>query len=352
MAEKLKVVARTGRGKLIVLEEDIPQVKPGHVLIDVYDSLVSPGTHLRGGWRALAREKETPRPLDSPQPLGYSNAGVVLETDNGVTKVKVGERVMAIGIGYALHATLALVPQNLVFPLPDNVSFEQGAYGILAATALNALRRGGPTFGENIAAVGAGIVGQLSAQFYQLAGCYVIAWDLIEKRLDIAREWGVSATCLVGEEDPVDKSRVFSEGYGLDGAVVAIHGEANEAQDQIEQSLKKAPDGHPMGTVVIVGGTQFFFRATLTNVDYRRASRTGPGCHDLEWEAGKDYPPVFVRWTTRTNMLLCLRLISEGRLNVDCLTTHRVPIDDCEAEIDRLIEDPDSMLGVLFKMKK
>jgi hypothetical protein len=50
-------------------------------------------------------------------------------------------------------------------------------------------------------------------------------------------------------------------------------------------------------------------------------------------------------------MQLCLRLISEGKLDVDCLTTHRVAIDDCEDEIDQIIEDPDSVLGLHFKMK-
>jgi hypothetical protein len=72
-------------------------------------------------------EKETPQPLDRPQPFGYSNADVVLETGEGVIKVKASERVMAIGIGFAIDSTYSLVPQSLVFPLLENVAFEQGA---------------------------------------------------------------------------------------------------------------------------------------------------------------------------------------------------------------------------------
>ena len=59
---------------------------------------------------------------------------------------------------------------------------------------------------------------------------------------------------------------------------------------------------------------------------------------------------VFMRWTTRTNIELCLRLIAEGKVDVDCLTTHTIPLEDAEARIDAIIDDPDALLGVVFEM--
>jgi len=90
--------------------------------------------------------------------------------------------------------------------------------------------------------------------------------------------------------------------------------------------------------------------SNTTNIDIRRSSRTGPGYHDEAWEYGPAYPPVFMRWTTQSNLQLCLRLISEGRLNVDCLTTHTVPLEKARTAVDEMMQDPDGILGVVFEM--
>ena len=47
---------------------------------------------------------------------------------------------------------------------------------------------------------------------------------------------------------------------------------------------------------------------------------------------------------------IAMRLISEGKLNVDLLTTHTFPLQDVEAGIAGIIDDPDSILGVVFEM--
>jgi len=117
------------------------------------------------------------------------------------------------------------------------------------------------------------------------------------------------------------------------------------------QCLKKSPDGHRMGRVVVVGGTRFIQPRSPSNFDIRMSGRTGPGYHDDPWEVGPDYPPVFMRWTTRTNLALCIRLMSEGKLNADCLTTHRIALKNVDAGIQKAIRDPSKVLGVVLTMK-
>ena len=116
--------------------------------------------------------------------------------------------------------------------------------------------------------------------------------------------------------------------------------------------MKLSPDGHQMGQITVVGGANIDLPATLWNVDIRRASRTGPGYHDEAWERGEGYPSVFMRWTTQTNLELCMRLIAEGKLDVDCLTTHRIPLERAEEEIAAIIDDPDEILGLVFQMNR
>ena len=116
--------------------------------------------------------------------------------------------------------------------------------------------------------------------------------------------------------------------------------------------MKRMPDTHVTGAIVVVGLAQFTYSdhkaAGETNIDIRSAMRTGPGYHDEAWESGAAYPPVLVRWTTTTNLELCMRLVAEGKLDVGTLITHRIPFDDVDAGISQALGDPDRMLGVVF----
>ena len=345
--KKRKVAALCGDGHIRLVEQDTPPLRDGAVLLEVHASLVSPGTEL-GGWRALAAKRKNPDADAEPRPFGYSNAGVVLEVGRGVEEFSPGDRVACIGGGYAMHTDYAVVPHNLCVALPEAVTFVQGSYAMLSATALHALRRGTPEFGETTVIVGLGIVGQLAAQLYQRAGCYVVGWDTIGFRVETAGRWGIDAAVVVGDEDPVARTRAFTGDYGVDSGVLAFGGEADDALHSLEQCLKVSPDGHPMGTIVVVGGPRFAYSSTLTNVDIRRASRTGFGYHDEAWEHGPPYPPVFMRWTTRTNLELCMRMIAEGRLDVDVLTTHTIPLERADEGTSAALDEPDTALGLAF----
>jgi len=350
MPDTRLVAALLGDGRIGLIEQPIPPLLPGAVLVKVYHSLVSPGTEL-GGWRELSRQREHPKPDAKPTPFGYSNAGVVVEVGAGAEEFKPGDRVACIGAGYAQHATYAVVPHHLCLLLPDNVTFAQGAYAMLGATALQAVRRAEPQLGEYFAVVGLGLVGQLTARLLQLSGCFVIGWDTIAFRTELAAGWGLDAAVLVGPEDEVALTRAFTGNAGLDGAVFAFGGDGTKALTSVRQCLKCAPDGHRMGRIILVGGIKLDYTFGLTNADLREAARTGPGYHDEQWEYGSPYPPVFMRWTTRTNLALVMRLLSEGRLDVDCLTTQIVPLQEVETKLSPLLDQPDTLLGLVFAMQ-
>ncbi len=343
------VAVQDGTGRIRVVEREIPEIGSGAVLVRVGASLVSPGTEV-GGWHAFAAQKKNPTPKKE-QPFGYSNAGVVVTVAGGVGAYKSGDRVACIGAGYALHTNYAVVPHHLCVPLPENVTFEQGAYAMLLATAMQALRRGQPEFGETTCVVGMGLVGLLTARLYQLAGNYVIGWDRLPARVAIANRWGIDA--VFEDENGPTKTRSFTRGEGLDAAVLAMAGECDLTLDRLVQCMKKSPDGHPMGKIILVGWPEFHFGAKsliggMNNIDLRRSSRTGAGYHDETWEYGPDYPPVFLRWTTRTNLKLCIRLISERKVDVDALTTHHIKLAEAEKDVAVALTDPDRMLGVIF----
>ena len=373
LPKKRTVAAWFGDGHIRLIEQDVPELRPGAIAVDVRASSVSPGSEfswgrdqreVMGGWRSLAEHDRSPHAASEPRAYGgYSNAGIVIAVGEGVTRFRPGDRVACIGGGDAVqsagqprrnaaHTDTAVVPHNLAVHLPEQVSYAEGSYGMLMGTALQALRRADLNFGETYAVVGLGVVGQLTAQLHMLAGNRVIGWDTVPLRTEIARKWGIDAAVTVGPEDPVARTREFTGGYGLDGGVIAFGGEAGKAVQSLVQCMKRTPDGHRMGTIVVVGLAQFSYSdqgaAGETNIDIRSAMRTGPGFHDAAWESGAAYPPVLVRWTTTTNLELCMRLIAEGKLDIDTLITHRIPFADVDEGITHALEDPDSMLGVVF----
>jgi len=346
--QKRLVAVKSGDGSIRVVEENMPEMMKGSIMVRVEASLVSPGTEL-GGWLSFADQKKNPVPIKE-RPFGYSNSGFVIEAAEGASEFKPGDRVACIGAGYALHTNYAVIPHNLCVPLPDNVSFDQGAYAMLFATAMHTLRRGEPEFGEYVCVAGLGIVGLLTARLYQLAGNYVLGWDKNPARVGLANRWGIES--VVDGDYGKEVTKKFTLNYGLDAAVLAFKGACDETVERLMECMKHTPDGHGMGRIMVVGWPDFQYGlgqiGGMNNIDIRRCSRTGPGYHDLQWEFGADYPPVFMRWTTKTNLVLCMRLISEGKIDIDSLTTHRIKLENVEKEIDKALEHPDSMLGVIF----
>ena len=348
MSRQRYIGALDGTGHGQVIQQDVPELKPGMVEVKVHASLISPGTELSGA-KTARREGKTE--VGTPRPFGYQNAGEITAVGDGVTAFKPGDRVACMGGGYAQHTNIAVVPQNLCCLLPENVSFEEGAYAHLAITSMHALRRAEPVFGEYLLVVGMGLVGQMAARLGQIAGVYAMGWDMSQFRLDVARRWGIDGTTLIGTDDAQAKAKEFTRGYGFDLAVMAFGGDGTKSLEQVNSVMKLSPDTHRMGRIAMVGGLKTLcgWGAALGNLDLRCCARTGPGYHDDAWELGQtSYPAVFMRWTTRTNMELALRLMSEGKLNVKCLTTHRLPLAEIDTAVTAHIEDPNNTLGTLL----
>lgn len=343
-----RVGAIDGSGRGRVLRRRVPEPGAGMVLVSVRASLISPGTELNAARQARAAPAAGSRP---PAPFGYQNAGVVLETGAGVSGIGRGDRVACMGAGYALHADYTVVPQNLCARLPDNVSFEEGAFAHLAMTSLHAIRRGRPEAGEYLLVAGLGLVGQLAARLGQLSGAYVMGWDLFPRRVETARRWGIDEALVTGGEEAAGRAADFTRGNGFDMAVLAFGGEATAALGAIAGVMKLSPDGHRMGRICMVGGATVTCRwgTGLGNLDLLSCARTGPGYHDPEWETGaRGYPPVFVRWHTRAAMELVLRLISERKLDVACLVTHRLPVEEIDRAVSAHLESPGETLGTVL----
>ncbi len=167
---------RTGPAKDVLQFGDMPTPDPGpgEVRVRVMVSAVNPSdTKARSGWRG--------RGMAYPRVIPHQDgAGVIEKLGPGVTERRVGERVWLYmcqrGKGFGSAAEYTVVAAERAVPLPDHVSFEEGAcLGIPAMTAHRALHQDGDIAGQAVLVQGgAGAVGFYAVQLAKLAGARIV----------------------------------------------------------------------------------------------------------------------------------------------------------------------------------
>ena len=276
--------------------------------------------------------------LDQPLPLGYCNAGVVLETD--VPGFEVGDRVASNGN----HAEVVRVPKNLCVKIPDNVDDESAAFTVLGSIGLQGVRLIQPSIGECFVVSGLGLIGLMCVQILRANGCRVLGVDLDSKKCELARQFGAETVNLSKGEVLLNISQSFSRGRGVDGVLITAASKSDELIHQAAEVCRQR------GRIVLVGVVGLnlrrddFFKKELT---FQVSSSYGPGRYDKFYEEdGNDYPVGFVRWTEQRNFEAVLDMISSGVLDVKSVITHRF---DIENAIDAygLLDNSDA-LGIVL----
>lgn len=363
-----QVLQNLKTGATEVVDVPTPSCRPGHLRIATHRSLISAGTERMlvefGQANLLTKARAQPERvrqvldkmrtdgllptleavfsrLDQPLPLGYCNAGVVVEVGEGVSGFAKGDRVISNGP----HAEVICVPENLCARIPEGVSDDEAAFTVLAAVGLQGIRLADPTLGESVVVVGLGLVGLMTVQMLVANGCRVLGTDFDARRLELARRFGAQTVDLSAGGDPVATGLAFSDGRGVDAVIITASTKSSEPVHQAAKMSRKR------GRIVLMGVTGLelaradFYEKELT---FQVSCSYGPGRYDESYEQqGHDYPFGFVRWTEQRNFQAVLDLMAERKLDVKPLISHRIPQRQA-AEAYRLLTEDRSTLGVLF----
>ena len=261
--------------------------------------------------------------LNSPSSLGYSCAGTVVAVGGMVEGIQPGDRVACGGADYANHAEFVAVPKNLVVKVPDNVSDEEAAFTTVGAIALQGVRLAEPQLGETFLVVGLGLLGQIAVQLLKANGCNVIGTDLDPALVERAEGYG--AVGVLPDADVGGICNAMTAGKGVDGVLVCAGSSSNSIIEMCGSVTREK------GRVVVVGAVRMdipredYFKKEISVVISRSY---GPGRYDPFYEEnGNDYPLAYVRFTEQRNMQTFLSLVSQGKLDVKSLITHRYPVD-------------------------
>jgi predicted dehydrogenase/threonine dehydrogenase-like Zn-dependent dehydrogenase len=379
-----QVLQQARTGEITVEEVPTPQLLPGCVLVRIAASVVSAGTERASAEFARRNllQKAQSRPdlvrevidkvqrdgllsaihavrsrLDLPRSPGYSSAGTLLASGDGVTDLQSGDRVACAGAGFAVHAELACVPRLLVARIPARVvsnarsateiPFDEAAFATLGAVALHGIRTAEVKLGDLVAVIGLGLLGQLTVQLLKAAGCRVIGLDIDVSRSDLAQQRGADVVA----SSPSTFRNLCAEtsrGVGVDSVLITAETSSSDPVNLAGAVARDRAVVVAVGTVGMDIERKAYYEKEL---DFRVSRSYGPGRYDAAYEQkGRDYPIGHVRWTETRNMEAFLQLLADDKINVSALISHRFPVERAQQAYDLITgKSRGSFLGVVLQ---
>ena len=316
---------------------ELPSPKENEVVIKVKYSLISNGTEKA----CLSGE---PNSVNIPMRYGYSSVGYVVETGKKVTSVKAGDRVFAT---YTGHANYGVRPVSNVTKIPDEVYFEDAVFVKIASFPLLALRKSQYVLGELVVVVGTGLLGLLGVRFAYLSGAMplIAIGGSRQDRLDKAREFGAEYVFSANEPDLEKKIiSITQKSTFHKGAEVVI-----ETTGQ-ESALFTAFKYVGKNARIVINGCN---RRLSKPIDlYNSVHIKGTsliGANSSNRPSGGSMP---FNWTTARDYKLILEYMKNDKLNAKSLISEYADPNDCVLVFERLLNDRDFPLGVVFDWDK
>jgi threonine dehydrogenase-like Zn-dependent dehydrogenase len=189
-----------------------------------------------------------------------------------------------------------------------------------------------------VAVFGQGLIGQLARQFATIDGAAtVIAVDLIDSRLEVARRHGATHTVNPSRDD---LSAALDAATGGRGADVCIEATGNPAV--IADALQAVGR---MGRVILLGSP----RGRIEIDPYRDIHSKGVSLIGAHANTTASVPNAYHPWTVAQHRRFALELMRQGRLHTDGLISHRVPADEALPVWDALMTHQQDYLGVILE---
>ena len=288
-----------------------------------------------------------------PIVMGHEASGVIAEVGSAVTQWEPGDRVtfdsmmscgrcgfcrqgkinlcdnrrvLGVSCGeYRRHGAFAehvVVPQHVIYRLPDALSFEHAALVEPLSVAVHAIGRTPLVLNDTAVVVGTGMVGLLVVQALRVAGCgEIVAVDVDQGRLDLACQLGATLGLRADRDDVLDAVQQQTKGRGAD-VVVEVVGHT----DSVKTAVAVVKKG---GHLTIVGNLSPTVELPLQSIVTREISMIGT-CGSCG-----EYPA-------------CLEMMSRGSVRVEPLISSTAPLSEGAQWFDRLSHPDSGLLKVVL----
>lgn len=334
MSDEMHGMVYVAPGKLEYRTLPIPKPGPDDVLIHI-------GKATTCGTDVKTYKRGHPKFLP-PMVFGHELAGKIMETGSNVRNFKPGMRVVPhnsapcgtcyyckrgqqnmcddLIFNWGAYAEYIVVPGPIVrlnmFEMPDDLPYERACMVEPFSTVIHGQRVIQIQHGESVAILGSG--GPIGLMHLQMAlhsgASQVIAVDLKEPRLEVAKELGATRTVNANHEDPVEVIKELTGGRGAD---VVIESAGTKAT--WEQAVQVARKG---GRILWFGGLP---GSTIVNVDATMAHYNELSFHGVFHSTPQDVETAF-------------RLICNQVLNTEALITCEMPLERLDEALNMMID--------------
>ena len=345
----MRGVVFLGDRKLELREFDDPKPGPGEVIVQMKASGMC-GSDLHF-YRAVGGAASLGLGTTGPVIAGHEPCGVVAERGAGVSErdAPTGQRVgihhyKGCGLckhcrvgwaqlcpngfvvygatGHGGHAKYMKVPASTLVPLPDEISFEEGAaIACGTGTAYGALKRLEVSGRDTLAVFGQGPVGLSATMLGRAMGARVIALDVIAERRTLAKELGADVVLDPAAGDPVQQLRDLTHGEGVDAAI--------ECSAHPDARLAAVRSVRTWGRVAYVG-------------------EGGTVTLDVSKDLIRRQVTLHASWTfSAVGQEECARFVADRKVPLGKLLTHRFKLDEADAAY-RLFDTQTTGKGVFL----
>ncbi len=339
-----------GLDKMIIKEIEKPTAGPGKVVVSIeYVGICGSDVHYYHSGRVGAYEVD----LSQDYMLGHECGGVVVEVGEGVTDLKVGDKV-AIEPGitcgncefcktgkYNLCPDVIFLatppvqgcnmefieyPHEYCFKLPDKLSTKEGALIEPLSVGMHAANQANVGVGDTVVILGSGCIGLTTLLSCRAHGCgTVIVSDLVDARLEKAKELGADYVLNGGSCDVIEEIKKITGGRMADKVF-----ETAGSPVTIKQTAFIAGRG---ATITLVG------ISVKPEIDFNFAQVMDK---ELSIQSVFRYRNIYPR---------AIAAVASGAIDVKGIVTHEFDFDHIQDAYDEAVNNKTDLVKAVIKVK-
>jgi 2-desacetyl-2-hydroxyethyl bacteriochlorophyllide A dehydrogenase len=281
-----------------------------------------------------------------PDTPGYTAVAEIVDKGNSINHAEVGDLVYTYGHHAQYFKIDATDRWHGVFvKLPNGVNPEHASFTHMAGIAMTAIRASKIELGDVVLVTGLGAIGNIASQLAQLQGATVVATDINDSRIELAKKAGIEHAINSTKTDIGDYLKSLSG-----GKLASTYIDASGMSPVIEKSIQFT---ELYGEVILLGTPRKPYETNLT--DTLQKTHLLPHCVTMKGALEFTFPThetEFVKHSIERNAKIIMNLMKENKLKIAPFYSHKMNPADCQAAYEGLRDKPDEYIGVVFDWTK